>query len=150
MSEPARRRGLRRSPIQFRRRVCHAIITGKAAQARPGLITRTLDRLQAFDGAFLRHLEEQQIGFLMIRAARTCGSRSRISYLTRLSPDIITSILYRLRRRGRLHFERRDDRQDDISACGVTPTDRHVCRPTKPPSTPPAWSWPTPRLVPQK
>jgi hypothetical protein len=38
----------------------------------------------------------------MIGAARACGSRSRISHLTVLSPDIITGILYRVRRRGRL------------------------------------------------
>ena len=69
MSEPARRRGLRRSPSQFRRRLCRAVITGNAAQARPGLITRTLDRLQAFDGAFLRRRGERLIGLLMIGAA---------------------------------------------------------------------------------
>jgi hypothetical protein len=55
---------------------------------------------------------------------------SRISYLTGLSPDMITGILHWLRRRHPLQFERRDDRLDDISARAVTPTDRHACGPT--------------------
>jgi hypothetical protein len=50
MSEGGRRQDLGRSAL--RRQLCRAVITGKA-QARPGLITRTLDRLQALDGAFL-------------------------------------------------------------------------------------------------
>jgi hypothetical protein len=39
---------------------------------------------------------------------------SRISDLTRVSPHIVAGILYRLRHRGRLHFERRDDRHDGL------------------------------------
>jgi hypothetical protein len=59
MSKGARTRCPRRSASQFRRGLYGAVITGNAAQAGPGLITRTLDRLQAFDGAFLRHREAQ-------------------------------------------------------------------------------------------
>ena len=39
---------------------------------------------------------------------------SRISDLTGQSPNIVAGILHRLRHRGRLHFERRDDRHDGV------------------------------------
>jgi hypothetical protein len=107
------------------------------------------------------------VGSLMIEDGPDMWFKlSRISYLTGLFPDIITGILYQLRRRGRLQFERRDDRQDDISACAVTPTGRHACRPTtqqneqrrewpgsspasrsSPPSSLPAWPRPPPTTV---
>jgi hypothetical protein len=63
MSEGARTRCPRRSASQFRRWLYGAVITGNAAQAGPGLITRTLDRLQAFDDAFLRRREAQPSPF---------------------------------------------------------------------------------------
>jgi hypothetical protein len=56
--EPGNRRRPK-SPVQFRRRLCRAVIIGNAVQARTGLITGTLDRFKAFEAAFLRRCERQ-------------------------------------------------------------------------------------------
>jgi hypothetical protein len=49
------------------------------------------------------------VGSMMIeKGPDTWFKLSRISDLTGLSPAIVAGILHRLRRRGRLHFERRD------------------------------------------
>jgi hypothetical protein len=77
-------------------------------------LTEWLLRLAAdHDGAAL--IVAKTVGSLMIEDGQDMLFKlSRISGLTGLSPDHITGILYRLRRRGRLHFERRDDRHDGV------------------------------------
>jgi hypothetical protein len=58
--EPGNRRPSK-SPTQFRRRLRDAVIIGNAAQARPGLITRILDRLQVFEDAFFRRCDRPDV-----------------------------------------------------------------------------------------
>jgi hypothetical protein len=75
--------------------------------------------------AWLRLLSADHDGTALI-IAKTIGSMmiedgpdkwfrlSRISDLTEQSPATIAGILHRLRRRGRLHFERRDEQYDGV------------------------------------
>jgi hypothetical protein len=62
----------------------------------------------------------------------------RISGLTGQSPQVVAGILHRLRGRGRLHFERRDDRQD-----GVNPEYRFTIPAEMPEQIERARVWPT-------
>jgi hypothetical protein len=73
-----------------------------------------LRRLAAdHDGAAL--IVGKTVGSLMIVDGQNMWFKlSRISDLTGQSPDIVAGILHRLRGRGRLHFERRDDRHDGV------------------------------------
>jgi hypothetical protein len=75
-----------------------------------------LRRLAAdHDGVAL--IVAKTVGSLMIEEGPDLWFKlSRISYLTGLSPDLIAGILYRLRRRGRLHFERRDEGHDGVDS----------------------------------
>jgi hypothetical protein len=67
-----------------------------------------------YDGTAL--IVAKTIGSLMIEdGPRSWFKLRRISSLTGQSPEVVAGILYRLRGRGRLHFERRDDHQDGVN-----------------------------------
>jgi hypothetical protein len=78
------------------------------------LLDDWLRRLAAdHDGRAL--IVAKTIGSLMIEyGPRSWFKLRRISNLTGQSPDVVAGILYRLRSRGRLHFERRNDHQYDV------------------------------------
>ena len=73
-----------------------------------------LRRLAAdHDGAAL--IVAKTVGSLMIEDGQDMWFKlSRICDLTGQSSEVVAGILHRLRGRGRLHFERRDDRHDGI------------------------------------
>jgi hypothetical protein len=68
-----------------------------------------------YDGTAL--IVAKTIGSLMIEdGPRSWFRLRRISSLTGQSPDVVAGILYRLRSRGRLHFECRNDHQDGVDS----------------------------------
>jgi hypothetical protein len=79
------------------------------------LLDDWLRRLAAdHDGRAL--IVAKTIGSLMIEdGPRSWFKLRRISSLTGQSPEVVAGILYRLRGRGRLRFQRRDDRQDGLN-----------------------------------
>jgi hypothetical protein len=77
-------------------------------------LSKWLRRLAAdHDGAAL--IVAKTVGSLMIEDGPGAWFKlSRICDLTGQSDAVVAGILYRLSRRGRLHFKRRDDRHDGI------------------------------------
>jgi hypothetical protein len=88
------------------------------AQARqPGLSITIAEWLQRFaadhDGTAL--IVAKTVGSLLIEnGPRAWFKLSRICDLTGQPDAVVAGILSRLRRRGRLHFERRDERHDGV------------------------------------
>jgi hypothetical protein len=78
------------------------------------LLEGWLQRLRTdHDGTAL--IVAKTVGSLMFEdGAEVWFKLSRISDLIGVSPNIVAGVLYRLRHRGRLHFERRDDRHDGV------------------------------------
>jgi hypothetical protein len=84
-------------------------------ETKPGVtIAEWLHRLAADHGGTAL-IVAKTVGSLIIEDGPDMWFKlSRISCLTAQSPNIVAGILSRLRRRGRLHFERRDDRHDGV------------------------------------
>jgi hypothetical protein len=78
------------------------------------VLTEWLRRLAAdHDGTAL--IVAKVVGSLMFEdGAEMWFKLSRICDLTGQSSDVVAGILYRLRHRGRLQYERRDDRHDGV------------------------------------
>jgi hypothetical protein len=87
----------------------------KAAADFANIIAHWLRRLAAdHDGVAL--IVAKTVGSLMFEDGQDSWFQlRRISGLTGQSPEVVAGILYRLRGRGRLHFERREDRQDGVN-----------------------------------
>jgi hypothetical protein len=103
-------------------------------------IAEWLQRLAAdHDGPAL--IVAKTVGSLMIEDGPSAWFKlSRICYLTRQPDAVVAGILSRLRQRGRLHFERRNERHD-----GVDPEYRFTIPAELPEVIERARVWPTMR-----